>query len=63
MEDRVTGNQCKYSKERLAQIIRDRGVTAAIDEIDPKAVGDTELRKLWERVHNDLNHIEELVAL
>jgi hypothetical protein len=54
----MNGKLCKYDNARLAQIVAERGVVAAVEEITPTAIADPGLRDLWTKIHRSLDEIE-----
>lgn len=54
--------RCKYSNERLGEIIRERGVAVALEDIDSEGVDDPKVRDLWKVARLAMEQIEEQLA-
>lgn len=53
--------RCKYSLDRLKQIVREHGVRSAVDDIDASAIADSKIRTIWLRIHKAYDDLEALL--
>lgn len=51
--------QCKYTNERLSEILRERGLAAALEDIDARAIADLSVRAKWSKAQSAMTEIEE----
>lgn len=54
--------RCKYSVDELKRQAREYGVVDTIIRIEPSAIGDPVVKKIWENVHSGLDRLEELLG-